>query len=311
MRCFKTRLRQDGFVDLSRQDLVQLTLTWIRQRTPAAVVRFGEGEGRLLAASPTDAESMQVASNKLRRQTGLRFPPKEVLRVRSLVTNAFDQADVVGIRGSASFSSEHKMWVRRIESELDKRLARGRSAAYVAHCVLNQDLRGALDSLLEGQRRMSVVSCRDVQSHLEDQYGIDVRKYQVPSQYTTRAVDGEYEGVLHDVPIWPEFYEQLRGEISVREPGEVFLVGAGIFGKDLCIRVRELGGVALDMGSCLDDMAGKVTRGGNRPPPYHPVSSRKLPIAGSSQAPSRRKRLRSYAARAASRIGLRRPSSGD
>ena len=42
-----------------------------------------------------------------------------------------------------------------------------------------------------------------------------------------------------------------------------FLVGAGIFGKDLCIRIRELGGIALDMGSCLDLMAGKVTRGPN------------------------------------------------
>jgi hypothetical protein len=262
---------QEGSVDLPRKKVVRLVSTWIRERRPAAVVRFGEGEGRLLVAHASDPGSVKVAAKKLRRQTGLMLPPNEVLTVKSLVLHAFDEADVIGIRGSDSFNDEHKMWVERIEGLFDERLASGRKPAYVTHCLVNNQLRDALASLLDGQRQLSVISCRNLEGRIQAEYGVpDVRVFQIPSQYIMRNVDGDYEAALHDVPIWPHFYDRLRAEMTVRERGEVFLVGAGVFGKDLCIRVRELGGIALDLGSCLDGMARKVTRGAHRPEPYNP-----------------------------------------
>ena len=259
----------DDSTELSRKEVVTQTLTWIRQRTPVAIVRFGEGEGRLLTADPMDPLSMSVAARKLRRQTGVVYPPEEVLRIKARVLNAFDTADVIGIRGSASFNDEHKMWVERIERVFQERMEQGRGPAYVSHCLLNNQLRDALPAILERQHRVSVISCRDVKPRLMSTYGVeDVRVFQVPSQYVVRDVDGEYEAAMHDVPIWPEFYEDLRDTISVRERGEVFLIGAGVFGKDLCTRVRDLGGIALDLGSSLDGMADKVTRGPNKPKPY-------------------------------------------
>jgi hypothetical protein len=266
---------QDGSAELSRKQAVRMTARWIRRRIPAAVVRFGEGEGRLLVADPHDAESVQVASNKIWRQTGLKLGAEDIFKVKSLVMNAFDEADVLGIRGSANFNPEHSMWVERIEGVFEDRLAAGREPAYVTHCLLNNTLRDSLASLLEGQRQVSVISCRNLEPRLRIDYGVeDVRVYQVPSQYVMRGVDDEYEAALHGVPIWPEFYERLHSELTVRRRGEVFLVGAGLFGKDLCIRIKELGGIALDLGSCLDGMADKITRGPKRPPPYRPSPDR-------------------------------------
>jgi hypothetical protein len=266
---------QDGPAELSRKQVVRMTARWIRRRIPAAIIRFGEGEGRLLVADPADPESVTVAANKIRRQTGLKLSPDEVFKVKSLIMNAFDEADVVGIRGSANFNPEHRMWVERIEGVFEERLAAGREPAYVTHCLLNNTLRDSLGSLLEGQRQVSVISCRDLKGRLEADYGVeDVRVFQVPSQYVMRDIDDEYEARLHGVPIWPAFYERLREELTVRRRGEVFLVGAGLFGKDLCIRVKELGGIALDLGSCLDGLADKVTRGPNRPQPYRPPAGR-------------------------------------
>lgn len=263
-----------GLVDLSKKQVVRLVSTWIRERRPGAVVRFGEGEGRLLTANSSDPGSVKVAAKKVRRQTGLMPAPDELLEVKSLVLHAFDHADVLGIRGSDSFNDEHRMWVERIERLLDDRLTRGRKQAHVAHCLINNQLRDALPHLLDGQRRLSVISCRDLTAKIQADYRVpDVRTFQVPSQYIMRAVDGDYEAALHHVPIWPHFYKRLRADLTVREQGEVFLVGAGLFGKDLCVRVRELGGIALDLGSCLDGMANKVTRGRNRPEPYNPAPS--------------------------------------
>jgi len=255
--------------ELSPAELVSRTAGWIRHQTPVAIVRFGEGEGRLLTANSSDQLSMKVAARKLRRQSGIVFPPQDVLRIKSQVMRAFDEADVVGIRGSQSFSDEHKMWVAQIERAFEERVAEGRPPAHVSHCLLNNALRDALPSLLAGQSRVSVVSCRDVKPYLATMCGVeDVRVFQVPSQYIVRGVDGDYEAALHGVPIWPGFYDNVRASLSVRTLGEVFLVGAGIFGKELCVRIRDLGGIALDLGSSLDGMADKVTRGPNKPDPY-------------------------------------------
>jgi hypothetical protein len=53
---------------------------------------------------------------------------------------------------------------------------------------------------------------------------------------------------------------ELEKRLAVRSRGEVFLVGAGLFAKHLCITIRDQGGIAIDIGSSLDAMAGKTTR---------------------------------------------------
>jgi hypothetical protein len=257
---------EDGSIELSRRETVRMVSRCVAERRPIAVVRFGEGEARLLAAKPADPASMLRAIKKLRRQTGLIFSAEEMLEVRALVLSALDQADVVGLRTSASFADEHRELGDLIASVYTERVAQGRRPAYLTHSLLNNDLRDALPALLSERRRVSVVSCRDIGPTLEADHGLaDVTAYQVPSQYVVRDVDGPYEAALHDVPIWPDFYRRLETEIAVHDAGEVFLVGAGLFGKDLCIRIRDLGGIALDMGSTLDGVASKVTRGGGRP----------------------------------------------
>jgi hypothetical protein len=133
-------------------------------------------------------------------------------------------------------------------------------AAALASCYLNHEILAALPALL-AKRRVSVISCRDVKPVVEEMWDLDdVAVYQMPSHYGVRNVDGAYEAAMHDVPIWPDAHHRVRSELTVRERGEVFLVGAGLFGKDLCIDVRDRGGIALDMGSALDHIAGKLPR---------------------------------------------------
>jgi len=44
----------------------------------------------------------------------------------------------------------------------------------------------------------------------------------------------------------------------------LFIVAAGLFGKDLCITIQEKGGIAIDMGSSVDFWVKKRTRGKNK-----------------------------------------------
>ncbi len=243
---------------LSRQALVTWVAQQIERREPGAVVRFGDTEADVLDAMLDDDDLMVAARRKLEAQTGLPLSPDDVMKVRCLLEQAFEGADVLGILFGQQLTPQS-------ENSLTHRYRRHAGASgntsALASCQLHNDLLAALPPLLAG-RRIGVISCRDLRSTLVRSWRLeDATIHQVPSEPTVRDVDGAYEAALHGTPIWPDRHRELRSELLVHERGEVFLVGAGPFGKDLCIRIRERGGLALDLGSALDQLAGKITRG--------------------------------------------------
>lgn len=232
----------------------------IAARDPAAIVRLGEGEARLLVAHPDDASSMRAANELFKREAGCVFSVEAVLGVRAALEHARDEADVLGVLGHDQQTETREISKGRLEALHAERAAAGKPPVTLAHCMLNHAILPRLPGMLKG-RRVAVISCRDVRPAIEDRWGLeDVAVYRVPSQHCMRDVDGAYEAALHDSAIWPDAHDRVCAELAVRERGEVFLVGAGVFGKDLCIRVRDRGGIALDMGSALDHLAGKLTR---------------------------------------------------
>lgn len=98
-----------GPLEMGQERTVASLLSQVQCRNPIGLVRFGEGEGRVLSAEWDDAESLKIAANKLKRQTGRRYGRDDVLRIESMLIRAFDQAGVVGLRGSGSLNPEHHM----------------------------------------------------------------------------------------------------------------------------------------------------------------------------------------------------------
>lgn len=242
--------------------------SWLRQkiaaRIPAAIVRLSDGEARLLTCERDEAEVIGEIVRQLEMEAGISFSIDAIFKIKALVMLAYERADVLGILGNDRSLEARRMWLDRLAADHGKRLAAGRPRVLLTECMLNHRITDNLPDLLAG-RRVSVISPRDLKPLLEGDWGLeDVVLYQVPSQYDARDVDGAYEAAMHDLPVWPDAHARLHSEVAVRERGEIFLVGAGFFGKDLCIRVRDQGGIALDMGSALDELAGKVTRGPKR-----------------------------------------------
>lgn len=198
---------------------------------------------------------MRKADGQLRKETGRTFCPGAMLEIKAALEHARDEADVLGILygGETGMSELYAPCLYRARGN-------GQTPAALASSYLHHEILADLPALVAG-RRVSAISCRNVKPVIEGKWGLDdVRVYQVPSQYMVRDIDDEYEATLHETPIWPDAHERVRSELTVRERGEVFLVGAGLFGKDLCIEIRDQGGIALDMGSALDHIAGKLVR---------------------------------------------------
>lgn len=253
----------------------------IEQRIPAAVVRYGDGELSSLVARLDDADSIRVAKHKLDGESGLSFTPEDVLDVGRALALSFDRADVLGIlyshRGVLNDGQLEERQMNPLTKLYLERLTAGRAPALLASSHLQHDVMDLLPKALAG-RRVSVISCRDVRPVLEGDWGLrDVVIYQVPSQCSARDLDGAYEATMHEVPIWPDRHDELQAELTVRDRGEVFLVGAGVFAKDLCIHIREMGGLALDLGSGLDRIVGKLTRGPLRQVHYLLGQGRSVP----------------------------------
>jgi hypothetical protein len=247
---------------VTRSNAVVIALNWAKERRPAAITRFMEGEARLLWAQADDADRIKIACNKLQKQTGMVFAVEEMFKVRDRLLCALDESDVVAFRGYKSIPSEHQVWLDRIEEVFNARQAHRKQHTYVTAGTINRDLHLALGELIKGRQKLSVISSRNIAPVLKEVYGVqDVRTYQIPSQHVRRLVDDNYEAKLHNTPIWPDFILDLERRLEVREPGEIYLIGAGLFGKHLAVRIRSLGGFALDLGSEMDRMVGKPTRG--------------------------------------------------
>jgi hypothetical protein len=60
---------------------------------------------------------------------------------------------------------------------------------------------------------------------------------------------------------FPSVYDRIMMELVVPCPGAVFLVAGGLLGKLYCARIRQLGGIALDIGAIADAWMGYNTRG--------------------------------------------------
>lgn len=241
------------------------------ERRPLSLIRLGEGEARLLAADPADQLSMDIARRKIKRQTGLKLKDPAVLKVRTLIQEAIDGSDVIGVLADEKFNEEHLMWADRATRHVYARLEESGKSTMICHCLVNADLHENLPRFIGYYRKVTVIGCRNVEPIIRSMAPhVDFRMLAIPSQFVKRdLVDDDFERRLYGTRMWPDAYQELTSQPLVREEGELFLIGAGLFGKSLCALVRDQGGTGLDFGSRIDFMVGKRTRGGpagSRPP---------------------------------------------
>jgi hypothetical protein len=65
-----------------------------------------------------------------------------------------------------------------------------------------------------------------------------------------------------DIGHYPEVFRKTIDSVSVPFPGALFIVAAGILSKPYCRRIKDLGGVAIDVGSSADVWMGVRSRPG-------------------------------------------------
>ena len=225
-----------------------LLLEHIARRSPASIVRFNDGEAKLLGAPGYYAHG-ELTRMLERWFRDNRLSLDHLERLRAGLGAAILNADVIGCP-DADWPSEFA----RANAVLAS-LAAGRPLATVlVNFPQVMILDGFLQKTLTGIDFLGLVTSRDVQGVVR--HMLDPRRiawHRVPEQAMFC-----YEP--HLPRHYPELFDFLCASIEVPFPGAVFLVGAGPCGKIYCDVIKRHGGIAIDIGSVFDIWAGRLTR---------------------------------------------------
>ncbi|WP_172820910.1 hypothetical protein [Cyanobium sp. NIES-981] len=241
----------------------------LRSRQGFALIRLGDGEGLFLSGLRNDLGGATTNGTPIdpRLTPQGHLLPEEYARLMASLCGAVERADVVGLPDLDQIAHGPRQ-MGTVLSGLGQHLTLARLVAmrqrFVsggAHLHLFLLHAGALlqPDLLEA---LHGVVGPVIPPGLE---ALAPGSYVVPGEkrYWTTQPGGR-------PPHYPHYFERFAAwaDTHVR-PGRLFLVGAGILGKIYCDRIRERGGVALDLGSVLDLLVERYdTRGEIRRSPH-------------------------------------------
>ena len=248
--------------------------TYIAERKPASIIRISDGEGRVLGSSDDKYEhlSRAIVTYAMAEQFGLHSTGMGEIRVA--LEDAVRNCEVLGLPVPGSIDwhflrfaetkalggVERLPQISGVVSAVRHchRLFAGVRPPLIADSIFSQHLLPYYPPMLHGLPFVGIITCRQgLDSALRERFTIrEAKAYLIPGEAFTATVPSAERH-------YPNRYHQLLQSISVPFPGAVFLVAAGIPGASYCNRIKQLGGIAINIGSVADVWAGVVTR------PYH------------------------------------------
>ena len=125
----------------------------------------------------------------------------------------------------------------------------------ITNCWVHRDLLPFYKEILAGTQVFGLVGCYpELADKLRTAFGAkDVTLLSIPNQVSNT-------GRRSSIPHYPDVFEQVMQALGNIAEGQVVLVAAGLLGKIYCNRIKQCGGIALDIGSVADVWMGKRAR---------------------------------------------------
>lgn len=253
----------DHMEQLTLGDLHHRIRTAIVSKSPFSVIRLGDGEARIIGYPKYLPRTLvsDIWQTWFGRSD---FTDDQVERVRENLKQACLGVDVMGVpRAAADVLSEFG----RVKALLPREgfVLRTTPLCHAGfHLGLYREQR--YRSLFEGVPRVAVIGPRDLRDILPGAIGVpEVRWLPVPPEMKFSDLPEEdrtaqVQSYAHLRTRYSDLMEVEIPRALASWPGLVVLVGAGVLGKIYCHRVKQLGGIAIDVGSMMDVWAGLKTR---------------------------------------------------
>lgn len=224
-------------------------------KDPVSLIRCGDGEKIVLEGF----SSYMTYNSILKRQLGYSPPIEDAEAIRNNLMRAINQCDILGVPRHKNLKHMGPHW-RNVENSIEKHcpdVTAKRCSLDVHYDILECD---GYDKFLM-KKPIAYIGCRDLTAGLMRRYQTQrVDWYKISPEAKFTSYDPQSEPKHYP----DQFIRVERWMDSVKPEGRVLLVGAGIIGKIYCNWWRDRGGRAMDIGSVMDEWAGRVTRGPDR-----------------------------------------------
>ncbi len=244
----------------------------IDNRRPLSMIRVGDGEARFLALGDEWARQL-ISRHEATCIVGVIWrnwfgqpidsvDPDSLSALSDSFSHALADADIIGVSPAERYEKDtfHRGYLGLLERAVGVVL-KARPEVSLTHAFANIFLHRRSPFYAELLAGLDFLGCISphpgLAARLADFHGIaSFHEYLVPGE--ARLPEAARGAGSH----FPERFRELMTELRVPRPGAVFLVAAGLLGKIYCDRVRELGGIAIDVGSVVDAWMGFSTRPG-------------------------------------------------
>lgn len=224
----------------------------IRERRPFSFIRVGDGEAFVLGMGSTTSKqeieeilNMWFGTNKI--------SDDQVSDIRAKLTSAIVDCDVLGVSNQTN-GPERQRRVAITVSNLG--LWDGIKPICSAEEHMHLHEHHEFSRILSRLDFVGIITPRDIAKQMQAHWDIGrVERIDLPEEY-------HYAKWKDSVGRhYPDRFDEIMATLKVPYRGAVFLVGAGVLGKIYCQRIKELGGIAIDIGSTFDCWAQKNSRG--------------------------------------------------
>lgn len=231
----------------------------IDSKTPFSFVRLGHGENRILGYSYSF--SKEDADHTTQILFGEKLNHQSLEHLSYLLKQSFSNADVVGAPIFRGFDARSDLKI--VDNSTYIHLRDFTCFEKTLLCDVNAHLKSFRTNLfgkmLSNAGHVNIIASRKVDDVISDSLGISTHQIFIPTEFAFSDND------IKRTPVkgkhYPDYFSKIMMEIKDRvELGAVYLVGAGILGKIYCNEIKKHGGIAIDVGSLIDGIAGLKTR---------------------------------------------------
>jgi hypothetical protein len=273
----------------SASDVAAQISAAVQERRPFSFVRLGDGEGNLLQFDPSTAQSVDI--DYFKSHFGEQISLDAILAIKKGLERTISASDLIGIRDDIWLATNNVLemnenspdFYRRFRDEFPLR-ARERNLIdeYGARRVFRlfewacesypteidacsqwvcYDLAtdGFWKRLFRNIDTIGLIHCSPtLPAELSRAVGVRVESFIVPDKAISRA---QWTSRLPDQPPhYPDAFLRICEQLYRIAEGKVFLVGAGLAGKEYLKIIKDNGGIGLDLGALLDAWEGRATR---------------------------------------------------
>ena len=221
---------------VSEIELFEAILKSLQDQTPFAVARFGDGEYSVV-------EECELTDSTYIKHIGYMPTDKEKIAIGQGVLNTIPSLDYIGITLRA-----HGFW--GLSRKYFEGIATQSIVSLDFHTYFLEN--GLITQIVEKATKLLYISGHDINfkkfSNLKE-----VIHLEIPLQYCKYPEARKY---------YPEYFNKTMDAIKGMDlTGYLCFVGAGYIGKPFMGAIKERGGVAVDLGSVMDRLAGYIIRG--------------------------------------------------